>query len=57
MTDDIKEYINNGTNRFIIQSSEDIPNFSYDDENEINCALKTGMISATLYVYGFMKPN
>ena len=57
VTDDIKEYINNGTNRFIIQSSEDIPNFSYDDENEINCALKTGMISATLYVYGFMKPN
>ena len=57
VTDDIKEYINNGTNRFIIQSSEDIPNFSYDDENEINCALKTGMISATLYVYGFMKPS
>ena len=60
VTEDIKEYISNGINRFIIQSSEDIPDFSYDTDypnNQINCALKTGMISATLYVYGFMKPN
>ena len=60
VTEDIKEYISNGINRFIIQSSEDIPDFSYDTDypnNQINCALRTGMISATLYVYGFMKPN
>lgn len=56
VTDDIKNSLNNGINRLIIQSSEDIPNFSYDDNNQINCLLRTGMMSATLEVYGFMKP-
>ena len=56
VTDDIKNSLNNGINRLIIQSSEDIPTFSYDDNNQINCLLRTGMMSATLEVYGFMKP-
>ena len=56
VTDDIKDSLTNGINRLVIQSSEDIPTFSYDDNNQINCALKTGMMSATLEVYGFMKP-
>lgn len=54
VTDDIKDSLTNGVNRLVIQSSEDIPTFSYDDSNQINCALKTGMMSATLEVYGFM---
>ena len=44
----------------IVQSSEDVPEFSYDTDypnNSINCALKTGMMNAILQVYGFMKPN
>ena len=56
VTDDIKNSLNNGINRLIVQSSEDIPTFSYDDNNQINWLLRTGMMSATLEVYGFMKP-
>ena len=54
VTDNIKDSLTSGINRLVIQSSEDIPTFSYDDNNQINCALKTGMMSATLEVYGFM---
>lgn len=54
VTDDISSNLKTGINRLIVQSSESIPTFSYDDDNQINCALKTGMMSAILEVYGFM---
>ena len=54
VTDNIKDSLTSGINRLVIQSSEDIPEFSYDDNNQINCLLKTGMMSAILEVYGFM---
>lgn len=60
VTKDIKDNLTIGNNRLIVQSSEDVPEFSYDTDypnNSINCALKTGMMNAILQVYGFMKPN
>lgn len=57
LTGDIKSNLEVGNNRIIIQSSENLPNYSTDINNTINCALKTGMMNAILQIYGFMKPN
>lgn len=60
VTKDIKDNLDIGNNRLILQSSEDIPKFEYDTDypnNTINCALKTGMMNAILQIYGFMKPE
>lgn len=59
-TTDIGKYLVQGNNRLVIASSDAIPSYStsnYGINNQINCALKTGMISATLQIYGFMKPE
>lgn len=56
ITQDISKSINRGNNRIIIQSSRSIPayNSGYNNEGTIECALLTGMASATLEIYGFL---
>lgn len=59
ITEDIKNNLSVGNNRLILQSSDKIPNYvdsNYGIDNQINCALKTGMMSAILQVFGYMKP-
>ena len=62
VTKDIKSSLHKGINRITIQSAEEIP--AYDTGNNsqnlekgmVDYLLKTGMVSAFLDIYGFMKP-
>lgn len=63
ITSDIKNSLKNGMNRITIQSDGNIPNYNtsensdYMQQGMIDYMKQTGMVSATLEVIGYTKPD
>lgn len=63
VTNDIKNSLKNGLNRITIQSDGNIPNYNINENSDymqqgmIDYIKQTGMVSATLQIIGYMKPE
>ena len=63
VTNDIKNSLKNGLNRITIQSDGNIPNYNINENSDymqqgmIDYIKQTGMVSATLQIIGYMKPD